>query len=111
MLRSPGNQGAHLSSQPAQVGVGGLGGLDADLAVDGPGPVGAGDDRQVEFGDLRQVVGQLGDPQQQVPQRSEVGGGGAGAPEQERGGAVRADQFAGVGVGERSEPAARSAST
>ncbi len=47
---------APLSSQPAQVGVGGLGRLDADLAVDGPGPVRAGDDRQVEFGDLRQVV-------------------------------------------------------
>jgi hypothetical protein len=43
------------SWQPAQVGVGGLGGLDADPGVDGLGAVGAGDDgAQLEFGDLRQ---------------------------------------------------------
>ena len=70
-----------LSSQPAQVGVGGLGGLDADLGVDDLGAVGTGEDGvQVEFGDLRQVIGHLGDPQQHVLQRGEVGGGGAGAP-------------------------------
>ena len=33
-----------VSLQSAQVGVGGLGGLDADAAVDGVGAVGTGDD-------------------------------------------------------------------
>jgi len=33
-----------VSVQSAQVGVGGLGGLDADAAVDGLNAVGAGDD-------------------------------------------------------------------
>ncbi len=49
--------------QSAQVGVGGLSGLDADPGVDGLDAVGAGDDgAQLELGDLRQVVGHPGDP-------------------------------------------------
>jgi len=55
------------SWQPAQVGVGGLSGLDADPAVDGLDAVGAGDDgAQLELGDLRQVIGHPGDPQQHI---------------------------------------------
>ena len=93
------------SWQSAQVGVGGLSCLDADPAVDGLGAVGAGDDgAQLELGDLRQVIGHPGDPQQHVPQRGEVGGGSAAAPEQPRGGGCRPDQVIGVGVGERGEP-------
>ncbi len=44
--RSPGNPAPRspLSLQSAQVGVGGLGSLDADAAVDGLGAVRAGDD-------------------------------------------------------------------
>src|SRR5271169_4462150 len=43
------------SWQSAQVGVGGLSGLDADAAVDGLDAVGADDDgAQFELGDLRQ---------------------------------------------------------
>src|SRR5580692_11773009 len=69
----PNGRWAHLaplagpSWQSAQVGVGGLGGLDADAAVDGLDAVGAGDDgAQVELGDLRQVIGHPGDPQQHI---------------------------------------------
>jgi hypothetical protein len=66
-LLSPGRSSAPLAGaswQPTQVGVGGLGGLDADPAVDGPGAVGAGDHgAQLELGDLRQVLGHPGDPQ------------------------------------------------
>ena len=52
-----------------QVGVGGLGGLDADPGVDGQDPIGTGDDRaQLKLGDLRYVVGQLGNPQQHAPE-------------------------------------------
>ena len=55
------------SRQPAQEGVDGLGRLDADAAVDGLDAVGAGDDgAQLELGDLRQVIGHPGDPQQHV---------------------------------------------
>jgi hypothetical protein len=55
------------SWQPAQVGVGGLSGLDADPAVDGLDAVGAGDDgAQLELSDLRQVIGDPGDPQQHI---------------------------------------------
>jgi hypothetical protein len=62
------------SRQPAQEGVDGLGRLDADAAVDGLDAVGAGDDgAQLELGDLRQVIDHPGDPQQQVPQRGQVG--------------------------------------
>jgi hypothetical protein len=58
-----------LLSQLAQVGVGGLRGLDADPGVNGHGTLTAGDDgTQVQFGDLREVVGHLGDPQQHVLQ-------------------------------------------
>ena len=57
--------------QPAQVGVSGLGRLEAHPAVDGLGAVGAGEDRiEFELGDLRQVVGHPsadGDP---APNRS-----------------------------------------
>jgi hypothetical protein len=57
-----------VSWQPAQVGVDGLSRLDADAAVDGLDAVGAGDDgTQLELGDLPQVVGHPGDPQQHVP--------------------------------------------
>ena len=66
----------------AQEGVNGLSGLDADPAVNGHGAVRPGDDAQIELGDLREVVGHPGDPQQHVPQRSEVGGWGAAVPEQ-----------------------------
>ena len=73
--------------QPAQVGVGGLSGLDVDPAVDGLDAVGLGDDgAQLELGDLRQVLGHPRDPQQHVPQRAQVGGRSAAAPEQPRGG-------------------------
>jgi hypothetical protein len=49
-----------------------------DLAVNGLGAGGPDDDRaEVEFGDLRQVVGHLGDPQPHVPQHGEFGGRGA----------------------------------
>ena len=94
-----------LSLQSAKVGVGGVGGLQADPGIDGLRAVRAGENRaQLEFGDLWQVIGHPGDAQQQVPQRGEIGARGAGAPEQERGGADRADQLVGVGVGERGEP-------
>ena len=96
---------AGRSAQPAEVGVGGLGGLKADPGIDGLHAVRAGEDRaELELGDLRQVVGHLGDTQQQVPQRGQIGAGEAGAPEQERGGAGGADQLVGVGVGQRGEP-------
>ncbi len=96
---------AGRSAQPAEVGVRGLGGLKADPGIDGLHPVRAGEDRaQFELGDLRQVIGDSGDAQQQVPQRGQIGAGGAGVPEQERGGAYGADQLVGIGVGERSEP-------
>ena len=70
-------------------GVGAFGGLKADPGIDGLHAVRAGEDRaQLEFGDLRQVIGHPGDAQQQIPRRAEVGGGwGAGAPEHQRGGA------------------------
>ena len=57
------------SGQPAEVGVCGVdGALKADPGIDGLHAVRAGEDRaQLELGDLRQVVGHLGDPQQQVP--------------------------------------------
>ena len=67
-------------------------------------PSGRATTGQFEFGDLRQVVGHPGDPQQHVPQCGEVGGGGAGAAEQQRRGGCRADEVVGVGVGERGEP-------
>ena len=54
-----------LLPQLAQVGVGRFGGLDADPGADGQDAIRAGDDRaQVQFGDLREIVGQLGNPQQ-----------------------------------------------
>ena len=96
---------AGRSVQPAEVGVGGLGGLKTDPGIDGLHAVPAGENRaELELGDLRQVVGQLGDAQQQVPQRREIDAGSAGAPEQERGGADGTDQLVGIGVGQRSEP-------
>ena len=96
---------AGSSGQPAQVGVGGLSGLKADPGIDGLNAVRAGENRaQFELGDLRQVIGHPGDAQQQVPQRGQIGAGGAGVPEQERGGAYGADQLVGIGVGQRSEP-------
>jgi hypothetical protein len=55
---------AGRSVQPAEVGVGGLGGLKADPGIDGLHAVRAGENRaELELGDLRQVVGQLGDTQ------------------------------------------------
>ena len=52
-----------VSLQSAQVGVGGLSGLDADPAVYGLDPGLPGDDgTQLEFGDLRQFIGHPGDP-------------------------------------------------
>ena len=48
------------------------------MRVDGEGPVGPGDHRvEVEVGDFGQVVGEHGDPQQDVAQRGSVGGGSA----------------------------------
>ena len=83
---------AGASWQSAQVGVGGLGGPDADPAVDGLDTVGAGNDgTQLELGDLRQVIGHPGDPQQQIPQGGEVGGRNPAAPEQQR--PARADRI------------------
>ena len=52
-----------ISGQLAQVGVGGLASLDADPAIDGPGAIRTGDDRtEFQLGDLREIVGELGDP-------------------------------------------------
>jgi len=96
---------AGRSVQPAEVGVGGVGGLEADPSIDGLHAVRAGENRaELELGDLRQVAGHLGDAQQQVPQRGEIDARGAGVPEQERGGVDGADQLVGIGVGQRSEP-------
>src|SRR5579859_5781251 len=68
-------------------------------------PVRPGDDRvEVEFGDLRQVVGQLRDPQQQVAQRTEVGGRLATVAAQQRRGADRSDEPVRVDVGQGREP-------
>ena len=56
------------SAQPAEVGVFWCGGPQTDPGVDGVNAIRPGDHRaQLELGDLRQVVGHLGDPQQQVP--------------------------------------------
>ena len=56
-----------LSLQSPQVGVGGLGGLQADPGIDGLHAVRAGENRaELELGDLRQVVGHPGDAQQQA---------------------------------------------
>ena len=96
---------AGRSRQPAEVSVGGLGGLKADPGIDGLHAVRAGENRaQLQLGDLRQVVGHLGDAQQQVPQRGEIDAGSAGMPEQERRGAYGADQLVGIVVGQRGEP-------
>ena len=96
---------AGRSVQPAEVGVRGVGGLKADPGIDGLHAVRAGENRaELELGDLRQVIGHPGDAQQQVPQRGQIGAGGAGVPEQERGGADGADQLVGIGVGQRGEP-------
>jgi hypothetical protein len=67
-------------------------------------PTAVHDGAQFELGDVRQVVGHLGHPQQHVPQCSEVGGRGAGASEQSPGAGYRADQVVGIRVGERSGP-------
>ena len=57
-----------MSEQSAQVGVGGFRSLDADPDVEGYGTIRAGDDRaELQLGHLREIVGQLGDPQQHVP--------------------------------------------
>ena len=49
--------------QSAEVGIGEFSRLDADPAIDGPDAISADDDRtQMELGDLRQVVGQAGNP-------------------------------------------------
>jgi hypothetical protein len=59
---------------------------------------------EVELGDLGQVIGEPGDPQQQLAQRLQVGGRRPALPEQPRRGADRADQRVRVGVGQRREP-------
>jgi len=69
----------------------------ADACVHGDGAVWTDDNRvEVKLGDLGQVVGEPGDAEQHVTKRGHAGL----MLEQGPGGADRADQVAGVGVGE-----------
>ena len=61
-------------AEPPQERVVRMSRADPDPGIHGAGAVLGGDDRiEVKFGHLMQIVGETGDPQQHVPQRSEVG--------------------------------------
>ena len=76
----------------------------ADACVHGDGTVRAGDHGvEVKLGDLWQVVGEPGDPEQGVAQGPDVRGGLAAVTEQQRCGAEGVDQVVGVGAGEGGE--------
>src|SRR5580693_6477917 len=78
------------SAEAAQERVGSRLAGDPDPGVHGEGSVGPGDHRvEVEFSDLRQVIGQPGDAQQDVGECGQVGRGGAAVAEQQRGGPDR----------------------
>jgi len=75
-----------------------------DPGIDGGNPVRPGDDgAEVQVGNLGQVVGELGDPQQDVAQSRDIGGGSAPVAEQQRRGADGADQRVRVRVSQRGE--------
>ena len=76
----------------------------ADARVRGGDAVRAGDHGvEVELGDLRQVVGEPGYPEQDAAQRAQVGGGLAAVPEQRGYRADGVDQVVGVNAGERGQ--------
>jgi hypothetical protein len=74
--------GGRLSAQSAQERVSRLEGRQLDPGIRDDGPVRPGDDRiEVEAGDLGQVVGEPGDPQQQVAQAPRSAAGRPSAPD------------------------------
>ena len=75
---------------------------DPDADVHNVRAIGPGDHWvEVELGDLWQVVGQPGQPQQQICQRGRVHGRRAAVAEQQRSRADAGDQLRGVGVSQR----------
>ena len=83
-----------MSAQLTQVGVHRVGGPDTDSSVEHLGAIGKGDDRvELQLGDLREIIGYLGDPQQHALDRGKVGAGRAVTAEQCPGGTHRADQL------------------